>query len=256
MKGKVRPISLARKFVIELMNASVPLVSVKRVLKLDRLVTARAQLDARPGWAPMILKAFCIVAREEPSLRMFYLKWPWPHFYELPRSVGMAGIVRDSLDKDVPIVLKLGPADEHSLVELETMIQRGKYAPLDEVPSIKRVLRITALPLPLRRLLWTITMMSGRQRANHVGTFAITSLATLGSETVVARSPGPSMMTYGLLRPDNTMEVLFQWDHRIYDGVLAARAMQRLEEVLNDEIVSELQADVTAPSAAATAGQQ
>jgi hypothetical protein len=241
MKGKIKAVSLARKFVIDLMHASVPLVVVKRTLKIERLVDARARLTARrPGWAPIIAKAFCIVAREEPRLRTFYLKWPWPHFYELPRSVAMAGIIRDSFDTDVPLVLKLGAADEYPLAELEDVLQRGKSGPLAEVPSINRILRITQLPWLLRRLIWAFTLNIGRQRANHFGTFAITSVATLGSETVVANSPGPSVMTYGMLRPDHTMEVLFHWDHRIFDGVLAARAMQRLEDVMNGEIADEL----------------
>ena len=245
MKGKVKAVSLARKFVIDLMHASVPLVVVKRTLKIERLVNARAKLAARPGWSPIIAKAFCIVAREEPWLRTFYLKWPWPHFYELPRSVTMAGIIRDSFDTDVPLVLKLGAADEHSLAELDQVLLSGKSAPLAEVPSINRILRITRLPWLLRRLIWAFTLNIGRQRANHFGTFAITSVATLGSETVVANSPGPSVMTYGMLRPDHTMEVLFHWDHRIFDGVLAARAMQRLEDVMNGEIADELLASAT-----------
>jgi hypothetical protein len=38
------------------------------------------------------------------------------------------------------------------------------------------------------------------------------------------------------------MELLFHWDHRIFDGVLAARALQRLEDVMNGEIADELTA--------------
>jgi Cu/Ag efflux pump CusA len=96
------------------------------------------------------------------------------------------------------------------------------------------------MPLPLRRLIWTIGLNIGRQRANYFGTFAITSLAALGSETVVAHTPGPAFITYGLVQPDHSMELLFHWDHRIYDGIIAARAMRRLEAVLNTEIAEEL----------------
>lgn len=240
MRGQYKSISLARRLVIDLMHASVPLVVVTRTLKLDRLIKARSSLAVRPGWTPLIVKAFCIVARDEPWLRTFYLQWPWPHFYELPRSVAMAAIVRDSFDKDVPILLKIGSADEMPLRDVEAILQSGKNAPLDEVPALRRVIRITRLPMPLRRLFWWFGLNYGRQRANNFGTFAVTSVATLGSETVVLNSPGPSMMTYGLVRPDNSMEILLHWDHRIYDGVLAARALQRLEDVMNGEIADEL----------------
>ena len=240
MRGTYKSISLARRLVIDLMHVSVPLVVVERKLKLDRLIKIRSSLAVRPGWTPIIVKAFCIVARNEPWLRTFYLQWPWPHFYELPRSVAMAAIIRDSFDKDVPILLKIGSADQMTLSEVETILQQGKNAPLDDVPALRRIFRITRLPLPLRRLFWWFGLNNGRQRANNFGTFAITSVATLGSETVVLNSPGPSMMTYGMIQPDASMEILLHWDHRIYDGVLAARALQKLEDVMNGEIADEL----------------
>ncbi len=90
-------------------------------------------------------------------------------------------------------------------------------------------------------LFWWFGLNNGRQRANNFGTFAITVAGDnrIG-EPWVLNSPGPSMMTYGLVRPDNTMEILLHWDHRIYDGVLAARALQKLEDVMNGEIADEL----------------
>ena len=174
MKGKVKSINLARRLVIDLMHVSVPLVVVKKTLKLDRLAQARAQLATRPGWTPIIAKAFCIVARDEPWLRTFYLQWPWPHFFEVPRSVAMAAIIRDSFDTEVPILLKIGSADEMPLAAVETVLKNGKNAPLKDVPALDRVMRITRLPMPLRRAFWSFGLNVGRQRANNFGTFAIT----------------------------------------------------------------------------------
>jgi len=240
MRGSSKPISLARRIIIEFMHASVPLVVVKRTMNIDRLVKARALQNPRPGWISILAKAFCLVARDEPWLRTFYLRWPWPHFYELPKTIAMAAIVRDDFDSDAPVLLKVGAADEYSLMDVEAIIQHGKNAPLDELPHLKRILRLARLPLPLRRPLATLGFNIGRQRSNYFGTFAITSLASLGVETVVLRSPGPACMTYGLVRPNHTMELLFHWDHRIYDGILVARALRHLEDVLNTIIADEL----------------
>ena len=132
------------------------------------------------------------------------------------------------------------------LSEVEAVLRSGKNAPLEEVPALERVMRITKLPMPLRRAFWAFGLHVPRQRPNHFGTFAVTSLAILGSETVVLNSPGPSMMTYGLVQGDNTMEILLHWDHRIYDGVVAARALQKLEDVMNGAIADELLASVKA----------
>jgi hypothetical protein len=246
MRGVSKPVSLARKIVIDFLHVATPLVVVKCTMKLERLTSVRARVDERPGWLTMIAKAYCIVARDEPWLRTYYLEWPWPHFYEVPKSIAMAGMIRDEFDREAPIVLKVGPADEMPLAELEKIIQRGKSAPLDEVPALRRMLRLARLPRPLRRLLLRLALNIGRQRPNYFGTFLITSVASLGVETVVLRTPGPAAMTYGMVRPDHTMELLFHWDHRVYDGIVAARAMRKLEAVLNGAIADELAASISA----------
>jgi len=240
MRGKVRPISLARRAIIDLMHASVPLVVVHRTMKLERLATARAARAVRPSWATIFAKAFCIVARDEPWLRTFYLRWPIQRFYEVPKSVAMIAVIHEGFDKEVPIMVKINAADEFSLENLEALIQHGKTAPLDDLPLLKRAMLVTRMPLPLRRLLWAISLNSGRLRAKNFGTFWITSIASLGSETVVARMPGPNLISYGLVRPDHTMELLLHWDHRLYDGIVSARVLQRLEDVLNTNIADEL----------------
>jgi hypothetical protein len=240
MRGKIRSVSLARRLVIDLMHASVPLVAVTRTMNLKRLVEARATLAERPGWAPLIIKAYAILARDEQSLRSYYLKWPWPHFYELPKTIATIAISRDDIGKDALVFLKIGEPDTLSLTEIDTTIRRGKIDPIDSIPFLKRTVRVARLPLPLRRIIWALALNIGRHRANNFGTFSITSIASLGAESALVRVPGPCVLTYGVVNPDHTMNVLFHWDHRIYDGILAARSMKRLEEVLNGVIADEL----------------
>ncbi len=245
MQGKTKSISLARKLVIDLMRASVPLVAVERTLHLERLVKARASLSVRPGWSAIMAKALCIVARDEPWLRTLLLKWPWARFYELPKSTVLVALVRDDFDDGVPIMMKLGAADERSLPDMEADMQRAKTAPIIEVPSFARSARIARLPLLVRRLVWAMVLNSGRMRSNRFGTLWITSVASLGSETVTARTPGPTLVSYGLVHPDHRMKIRLHWDHCVYDGMVATRALLRLEEVLNNEIADELLAQRT-----------
>ena len=240
MRGTTKSISLARKLVIDVIETSVPLVAVKRTLDLTRLVKARSSLAVRPGWSAIIAKALAIVAQDEPLLRTLYLRWPWPRFYELPKSVVLVAIVRDDFEDGVPIMMKLGSADEKSLQDLEADMRRAKTAPISQVPSFARAERIARFPRWVRRLIWSVALNSGRMRSNRFGTLWITSLASLGSETVTARTPGPSLISYGLLHENHSMEILLHWDHRIYDGVVATRALRRLEEVLNNIIADEL----------------
>jgi hypothetical protein len=55
-------------------------------------------------------------------------------------------------------------------------------------------------------------------------------------------SPGPFVLSYGVEKPDHTIDVVLRWDHRITDAALIAKVLNRLEQVLNTEIVQELRA--------------
>jgi hypothetical protein len=104
----------------------------------------------------------------------------------------------------------------------------------------RKIMLATRLPLPLRRLSWLIGLNFGRQRANYFGSFSVTSVAAFGGGELHAISPGPFIVSYGVVGPDHTIDVLIRWDHRITDAAPIARVLTRLEQVLNTEIAAEL----------------
>jgi hypothetical protein len=242
MRGTVRKISIPRRLVVDLMRASirVPFVSLQRTFNVRPLIEARALAAQPPGWAAIFVKAFCLVAKDQPVLRTLYVKWPWPHLYELPRSVGMVAIARVEDGQDCVLPQKVGTADEMPLTEVDTLIRHAKDAPVAQVPAFRKILRTTRLPLPLRRLFWMVGLNFGRQRANYFGSFGVTSVAAYGGGELHALSPGPFILSYGALKPDQTIDVVIRWDHRVTDAALIAKAMTRLEQVLNTEISAEL----------------
>jgi hypothetical protein len=245
MRGRFRRVSLPRRLILDLMHASmrVPFVSLTRTLSIRPLAEARQAVAERPGWAAIFAKAFSLVAREEPVLRTLFIKYPWPHFYELPRSVGMIAIARKEGGEDCVLPQRLKAPDEMPLAEVDALVRHAKTADIDEVPAFRRILRVRRLPLPLRRLLWTVGLNSGRQRANFFGSFGITSVAAFGPGELHAISPGPYIVSYGTLRPDHTIDVVIRWDHRVTDAALIATTLTRLEQVLNTEIAAELLAN-------------
>ena len=224
------------------MHASirVPFVSLTRPLNLRSLAEARAQAAHRPGWAAIFVKAFALVAKEQPILRTLYVKWPLPAFYELPRSVAMVAIARVEDGQDCVLPQKVAAPDELPLAEVDALIRHAKTAPINEVPAFRKILRTTRLPLPLRRLFWAIGLNFGRQRANYFGSFGVTSVAAYGAGQLHAISPGPFVLSYGVEKPDQTIEVVLRWDHRVTDAAPIAKALNRLEQVLNGEISAEL----------------
>ena len=162
------------------------------------LLEARAQAAQRPGWAAIFVKAFALVAKEEPVLRTLYAKWPLPAFYELPRSVAMVAIARVEDGEDCVLPQKVAAPDEMTLAEIDALIRHAKEAPIDQVPAFRKILRATRLPLPLRRLVWAIGLNFGRQRANYFGSFGVTSVAAYGAGELHAMSPGPFVLSYGV----------------------------------------------------------
>jgi hypothetical protein len=227
------------------MHASmrVPFVSLARPLNIRSLLEARAQVPQPPGWAAIFVKAFALVAKDQPVLRTLYVKWPWPAFYELPRSVAMVAIARVEDGQDCVLPQKVTAPDEMSLAEVDAMIRHAKEAPIEQVPAFRKILRTTRLPLPLRRLFWAIGLNFGRQRANYFGSFGVTSVAAYGAGELHALSPGPFVLSYGMEKPDQSIDVVLRWDHRITDAALMAKVLIRLEQVLNTEIAGELRAN-------------
>jgi len=242
MRGTVRKISMPRRLVADLMHASmrVPFVSLARPLNIRQLLEARSLAPQPPGWAAIFVKAFALVARDQPVLRTLYAKWPWPSFYELPRSIAMVAIARVEDGQDCVLPEKVRAADEMPLREVDAKIRHAKEAPIEQVPAFRKMLRVTRLPLPLRRLMWLIGVNLGRQRASWFGSFGVTSVAAYGAGELHALSPGPFILSYGVVQGDQTIDVVIRWDHRITDAALMARALIRLEQVLNTEIAAEL----------------
>ena len=227
------------------MHASVrvPFVSLARPLNIRSLIEARAQMARPPGWAAIFVKAFALVAKEQPALRTLFVKWPYARFYELPRSVGMVTIARVEDGQDCVLLQRVSAPDEMPLTEVDAVLQHAKEAPIDQVPAFRKMLLATRLPLLIRRLLWWIGLNWGRQRANYFGSFGVTSVAAFGPGELYALGPGPFVLSYGVAEVDQTIDVILRWDHRITDAALIAKVLTRLEQVLNGEISAELRAN-------------
>ena len=242
MRGTKRKISLPRRFIIDLMHASmrVPFISFSRSLDIGPFLAARAKAKSPPGWAATFVKAFAIVAKEEPVLRTLYVKLPWPHFFELPRSIAMVAVARVEDGEDCILPEKIPAPEEQSLAKIDAAIRHAKNAPLQDIPAFRKILMASRLPLPLRRVSWWLGLNVGRMCANNFGSFGVTSVAAYGPGKLQAISPSPFLVSYGVAGPDNRIDVILRWDHRITDAVVIARTMGRLEQVLNTEISAEL----------------
>jgi hypothetical protein len=181
-----------------------------------------------------------LVAREFPDLRRAYLKIPWPHLYEYPASNASLVIERDYRGEPSLFSISIKDPAGHSLRDLARVIRHAATAPVDEIKDFHRSLRIAGLPLPLRRLMWWLGLNIGRQRGNYFGTFTLSVYSALNAESLHPLTPLTTLLNYGVISSDGNVNVRIIYDHRVMNGATVARALVRLEEVLNTVVAEEL----------------
>jgi hypothetical protein len=139
---------------------------------------------------------------------------------------------------------------------LAQMIRHAKEAPLDQIKDFRRVLAIAKLPGPVRRLLWWLGFSIGRQRGNYFGTFVVSTVSAFGGELIHPIAVAPMFLTYGMIGADHRCPVRLMFDHRVVDGVPVARALVRLEAILNTTIIEELRTMGAAAAPTSAAGME
>jgi hypothetical protein len=236
-------LSLPRRFISDLMAfcRNVPTVVAQRRMALGAVAEARRACPIRLSWSVLFAKALALVATRRRELRRAYLPVPWPRLYEHPDSVAAIAVERH-LDGEEIVLTALQQCPERCLLaDFQAHLQLCKEAPVWEIGSYRRVLRVSRLPRPLRRLLWWIGLnVSGRLRAKTFGTFGLTSTGAQGAGLVIIRSPLTATLHFGMFDEGSNLDVFLTFDHRVFDGAQAARVLVDLEQTLKGEIVDEL----------------
>ena len=240
-RGFNLPLSLPRRMVCDLLHFShrVPTVPVQRVIDVSRLVELRKETGAHVGWVTLFTIAFARVAAEMPELRRAYLPYPQPRLYQHPFSVASVAVEREYAGEKGVFYGRIPKPESLELLELDAALRRFKTAPVEEAYHF--LFRFYRLPRPLRRLIWWYVInLRGSRKAEFMGTFAVTVYSALGAESLHPLSPLTATLNYGVIGPDGRVPVRVVYDHRVMDGATIARALARLDEVLNGEVADEL----------------
>ena len=235
----MRP-SIYRRATIDVMRIArqVPMVPAQRRMQLGALVEARK--SAALSWSAIFTKAYALTAREMPVLRRGYFRYPVPRFVDYPVSAAAIAVERDIEGESVVCPLIVPDPASLSLRELSTRIQHAKTASVDEVAEFARIRRIVGLPWPVRPLALWLGYVIPSARFEHYGTFGVTTVVADGGELLNLVSPLPTVLSYGPMRDNGEIDVRIMFDHRIVDAVPIARALVRLEQVLNGAIAEEI----------------
>lgn len=244
VRGRRIPLSLPRRLVCDLMRYSkaIPSIPSQRTMRLADVIEARRRHGGRLSWCAIFLKAYSIVSAERPELRRTYMSYPWPHLYEHPENIACFSLERRYRREEGVFFAKIERPEQMSLAQLDELVRFHKVAPIGEIASFRWPLIVSTLPLPLRRGLWWFGLNAdGGLKARTFGTFAISVVASLGAAGLHLLSPLTTTLNYGTFQPDGSLDVRLVYDHRVLDGAQVARALAHLEEVLHDEILSELE---------------
>ena len=243
MRGRAIRLSVQRRMVIDLLHfaRAIPSIPVQKRMSLARLAAARAMCKERPRWTSIFTKGYALVAEEFPELRRAYIKLPWPQLYEYPTSRANILIERDYLGESAICPVSIKDPAHQSLRDIGRLIEHAATAPVEDIKDFRRWMQLARLPRFLRRASWWVGLNWGRQRGNYFGTFGLSVYSVLKAESLHQLAPLTTLLNYGVIDDDGAVDVRIIYDHRVMNGTTIARALARLEEVLNSDIVQEVQ---------------
>jgi len=239
---------------VALLARAIPLFPVERGMQLMPLAEARTDAVVRIGWAAIFIKAYALVARDRPALRS-WLARPFvplvgrPRWATSPVSVAALALSRPrgaetpeadrALDPEAIWWARIRAPDERPLADLQAEITRFSTAPVDEL--FKRQFELRMVPRFVRRLVLRANLRSASERrATRLGTFSLSTLAGEGCSNRGHPTFLTTSLSYDPLDEAGQMRVTLLADHRLIDGVPAARALRALEATLVGDILGEL----------------
>lgn len=226
-------------------------------MDLAEVVAARGGVADRPCWPALFLKAYAQVAVDLAPLRRAYVGLPWPHLREYPTSVASIAVEREYHGEPCLFFGRVADPACLPLREIHTRIREFADAPIETVRRFRKMLSFARWPRPLRRALLWLGLNLPRTRPRQFGTFGLSVYSSLGAESLHPLSPLTTTLNYGVIDHEGTVWVRLIYDHRVFDGATAARALAKLEATLTGPIVAELRTMAAdAPRAASNSSDQ
>ncbi len=243
-RGHAVRLSVPRRVVCDLLHFArrVPTVPVQRMIDVSSLVAARHFAQRRISWPALFTKAYAILSARTPELRRAYVHYPWARLYEHPVPVASLAIEREYEGEAGVFFAYLAQPDEMPLAAVDAFLTRQRTEPVEDLFAYMFWI-YRWFPRPARRLLWWYMLnVRGARKAEFAGTFGVSVYSSLGAESLHPLSPLTTTLNYGIIDDRGQVPVRIVYDHRVMDGSTVARALARLEEILNGEVLAELRA--------------
>jgi hypothetical protein len=241
--GRIVPTNLCRRWVGDMLHFAqrVPLVAGEGFIKVRAMAEARKKLANPPTWHSLAVKALGIASMKIPELRRAYLPYPWPRLYEAPYSVASVVFDREFQGEHATFFAPMLHPEYLPLEKIQAKVQAWKTDPIEAHGVLRRIVRNSKAPRPIRRLMWNIGLYwNGYLRARNFGTFAVNSVAAIRARMAQFLTPITSVTYYGSVTKEGKMEIQMAFDHRVFDGDVCAKTRMELEHAMNHELLEEV----------------
>ena len=241
--GKTIKVANDRRLISDLSRVAqnIPLAGLNREIELGQLSLLRAKTRPRICWDVLMMRAYALVAQENPLLRQVYTRLPWPHIYQHDHNVCMITMAREYRGKERLFFARFGAPDQHSLTQLQDQYDHLRQAPIETIKQFRHQIRFAKWPLPIRRFAWWLLFNAWpSKRASHMGTFGMS--ISLYKDAMGTKHLGQNTTILGVdPRPRNgKSRLLLTFDHRILDGKPAATVLEQLRMKLQTGITHEV----------------
>ena len=236
-------LSLPRRFVGDLLHASrhAPIITFERRMNLADVAAARRESPRPVAWALLLAKAYSAVAARRPELRRAYVPLPWPHLWQADESIASVAVEREYGGEPGVLFGFLDAPDRQPLADIAATLAEWKTLPVGDVRPFRRQMKYARLPRPARRFMWWYaTAWAGRMKAKNFGTFGVSLTGAGGATALNLIGPLAVSLNTGVIQADGSVDVRLHFDHRVLDGMTAARALAEMESYLRTELVTEL----------------
>ncbi|MBM4097751.1 MAG: 2-oxo acid dehydrogenase subunit E2 [Planctomycetes bacterium] len=250
MADITRPVPWPRTFLGDLLHFSrrVPAVTFERTFRLRSLRLIRDAMPDRPGWTALFVKGFARLASEFRDFRTSHIEYPWPRLVEHGTQVASVAVEKEIDGRPAVMFAKIRSPEARTLWNIDGKLRRAKECRLEELAPFRAARGLARLPRPVRRFLWWMALeWSARWRSRKFGTFGVSSCGMLGAESLNLLSPLTANLTFGPVSRKGVVRVRIVFDHRVCDGGVVARALARLEEIMEEEITAELKEQAVIP---------
>jgi hypothetical protein len=213
------------------------------VINVAPAVAARKSRNPPVSWVAIWVRAIALAGQKRPELRMCYLPYPWPRMYLHPFTVAALLVERQWNGASAVFVDTLKHPETLSITAIEQNFRSLRELPVERVGAFRLLIRISKLPLLLRRCLWSIVFCwSGRLRTKYMGSFAVNFIRAPRFSVAQIMTPVSFSLFFSLVEPNGDMTVQLFWDHRLLDAMAADRLVHELEAIMNTTMAAELSA--------------